>query len=224
MKQLDLTEKEVRDMCSKYDFDTADKNSARIIHNLCALMWSYAEAPYFVAHDIAIEKHGMYSQAGVNIFIRDHFNLKPTELWSECGRFPYTELRIVCVYSKDYSVGMDFYGNQYSKKGNPRDCLQRYYVEADGKKIQLSDILRIIEVASEIIKSISKQVYSLKPKVMAKKYADIFWYRKKPLADALGRDWKPKAQVYAEIEKGEIGPVETKTRSKADVLKMLDLF
>jgi hypothetical protein len=60
-------------------------------------------------------------------------------------------------------------------------------------------------------------------KDIAKKYADIYWYRKRPLCDALKKDWKPSRQIYEKIENGEIKPERTKNPTPDDIRKEMNL-
>lgn len=195
-----------------------------MVQRLCGILWAYSEAPFFVAHDIAMEEHGLYGYNSKRIMFRDFFNLKPAELWPECSEFPFNEIRIICVYNERFNVDFDVFYNTYPNQGNVIEDLEEFYIEADDSRLELVDIHKITNSSAKIIESISKKIESMNEMEIAKKYADIFWYRKKPLRDALGKDWKPPKEIYTKIEQGEIKPEIKRNPTPEDIRKEMALI
>lgn len=221
-KNILLKDKEINELLDRIKLIKATNESSKIIHKLCGMMWAYSETPYFVAHDIAIEEHGIYNLSIGRMIIRDLINLRPTELWSECEDFPYESMRIVCVYDDKYNAWFDFYGNLYSKD-NPVSSLISYYIEGDCKEIDIEKVDKILDISSKIISSIISKVELMSDKEIAKKYADIFWYRKRPLCDEIGRTWRPRKKIYKLIDKGEIKPEIIKNVSQKEIKEKIGL-
>lgn len=222
-KNILLSDEEIKRILTEKEFIEANQDSAKLVQRLCGIMWAYSETPYFAAHEISMEEHGPYERHG-HVIIRDFYNLRPIELWSECGEFPFEKLRILCVYDEDYNVEFDVYGNLYLKNGNPVLSLKSYYIEADSRAIDMKGVTRVLDTGPRIIGSITKRVAAMNEVGIAKKYAELFWYRKKPLRDALGKDWRPPKIVFEKIERGEIKPEIKKSPNPGDIKERIGLI
>ncbi|MBM3309331.1 MAG: hypothetical protein FJY77_03670 [Candidatus Altiarchaeales archaeon] len=205
------------------DFTKTNKEKSTLVQRLCGMLWAYSEAPYFVAHDIGMEQHGLYKLKSKKVMFRDYFNLKPVELWGECNSFPHNEIQIICIYNKNLQIDFDVFYNTYPNHGNTVDDLEEYHMQADGRTLRLEEAKDIIETAGRVIQSISAKIENWGEKETAKKYADIYWYRKKPLRDALNKNWKPPKKVYENIENGEIKSERTKNPTPEDIRKEMGL-
>jgi hypothetical protein len=199
----------------------SNRETSMIIHRLAAILWAYAETVYFVAHEISVEIHGPYElDESKKLVIRDYFNLKPSELWKECGDLPYDTIQISTVY-EGLDVRFDVYDNPYCETGRFVDLLTSYKVLFDGHQV---DIRKVVpSQITSIILSVTRKVQSWNLKQIAKKYSEIFWYRKKPLKDALGEDWRPPKTVYDRIDSGEIPPEAMTPPNLEKLKKDLDL-
>lgn len=219
-----LSPKQVDELLAKTDLvEACDKSSAKF-HRFCGLMWSYSEAPYFVAHDVGMEQHGLYEHDGVKILVRDFMNLRPTDLWEECRIFPLNKIKLVCAYKPGFEIDFDVFYNTFATKGNPVNELVSYAITADDRPIDLSETDAIVESASKVIKSISEKIDSWSMHDIARKYAEVYWYRKRPLADALGKDWRPPKKVFENIEAGEIKPERTKNLTPEQIRESMALI
>lgn len=222
-RNIILDSNELSKLIDGLSFIKTDREKARLIQRLCGMLWAYSESPFFVAHDIGMEEHGLYDYKGKKIMIRDFFNLRPVELWPECKEFPFNEIRIMCVYSKDFQIDFDVFANTYPNRGNVIEDLEEFYIEADGKPLETNEIDRILESSSKIMESISKKIESMSIVDMAKKYADVYWYRKRPLRDALNKPWAPPEQIYVLIENGEVKPDRKGKITADDIRKEMGL-
>jgi hypothetical protein len=183
---------------------TADKSSSLAVHKLCAILWNYAECLFFRTHGLIREFHGPYHFPGTKeeILIRDFIDIKPLELWELSRPLEYENIRIVAAY-RDLGISIDIYDNvSINADTTYVNSLRSYYIEADGKKLDLDELNRLYKVLSEIMLNITGEVETLEWRQLAKKYAEIFWYSKKELKD--GRDWRPPVTVHERIEKGEL--------------------
>lgn len=183
---------------------TADKSSSTVVHKLCAILWNYAECLFFRTHGFVREFHGPYYFPGKKeeILVRDFIDLKPLELWQSSHPVEHENIRIVIAY-RDLGMSIDIYGNVSINAGTTYvNSLHSFYLEADGKMLNLDEINRLSTVLSGVMLDISSEVEALEWRQLAKKYAEIFWYSKKELK--AGDDWRPPGTVHERIAKGEL--------------------
>jgi hypothetical protein len=183
---------------------TADKSSSLAVHKLCAISWNYAECLFFRTHGLIREFHGPYHIPGKEeeILIRDFSDLKPLELWELSCPLEYENIRIVTAY-RDLGISIDIYDNvSINADTTYVNSLESYYIEAEGKILDLDELDRLYRVLSEIMLNITGEVEALYWRQLAKKYAEIFWYSKKELKN--GNDWRPPMTVNERIEKGKL--------------------
>jgi hypothetical protein len=183
---------------------TADKTSSLAVHKLCAISWNYAECLFFRTHGLIREFHGPYYFPGKEeeILIRDFIDLKPLELWELSRPLEYENIRIVTAY-RDLGISIDIYDNVTINTDTTYvSSLESYYIEAEGKILDLNELDRLYRVLSEIMLNITGKVEALDWRQLAKKYAEIFWYSKKELKN--GNDWSPPKAVHERIEKGKL--------------------
>jgi hypothetical protein len=181
-----------------------DRKHSLLVHKLCAVLWNYAESVCFKTHGLIREFHGPYRlpHSRDEILIRDFICLNPSELWVEGKAVPYQNIRVVTAY-QDLGISIDIYDNIATKQEkNYIGSLVSYYIEVDGKTLDMEEINCLSRELSEIMISITTRVEGLDWKQLAKKYAEIFWYSKKELKD--GNDWSPPVTVHERIEKGEL--------------------
>jgi hypothetical protein len=67
---------------------------------------------------------------------------------------------------------------------------------ADGEFLAETEIDNLINVYSKKITDFSTEVNNFSVQETAKKYMEVFWYRKKSLADYIGTSWKPSDYLY----------------------------
>ena len=191
---------------SKLILTKGDRRLAITIQKLCAVLWNYAETLCFKVHGLIREFHGPYSFPGSNeeIVLRDFYCLKPLQLWSECAPVEYNTLRVVTAY-EDLGITIDIYNNIFIREGGSyTGALKSYTIEADGKPLNMDEVNRLCVTLSQIMLDITTKVEQMDWKERAKKYAEIFWFSKKELRDALNEDWKPSREVMNRIETGEL--------------------
>lgn len=170
-------------------------------HRTAATLWSYAECLYFVAHEIGVEIHGPYPSAdGSVLMVRDYFRPDPVELWPEFDSFlDFTSLRIVARYEA-FGGELDIYNNLYL---GPTESLvsetSSILVFCDGEPLGLADLKQVQQTASGMITTFVSEVESWDLATTARKYANIFWWRKRELALAARGQWRPSDEVLSLI-------------------------
>jgi hypothetical protein len=183
---------------------TGDKSSSLAVHKLCAVLWNYAECLFFRTHGFFREFHGPYHFPGEKeeILVRDFIDLKPLELWKSSHPVECGNIRIVTAY-RDLGMSIDIYNNvSINVSTTYVNSLKSYYIETDGKMLDLDESDRLCKILSDVMLNITGEIETLEWRQLAKKYAEIFWYSKKELKD--GRDWRPPVTVHERIEKGEL--------------------
>ncbi|MDR0917916.1 MAG: hypothetical protein LBM93_01490 [Oscillospiraceae bacterium] len=188
-----------------------DKKIARKALMLSGLIWSYSEANYFVAHELICEYHGAYPLPDGNFaVVRDLINFSPVELW---GNRDYSGMpnkaRVITVHDKTLDIGFDAYNNLFDDSGTMASSLLSASVIVDDKVLSVDEIDSYISLFSDRVTSFSDEVNAMSKNEIAHKYMEIFWYRKKSLADYMGVPWKPAAELHRVLDEGlEKGPVK----------------
>ena len=173
------------------------------IAQICSILWSYSESIFFRAHDITKEFHGLYKRSdGKQLLIRDYFNLYPYQIWSNIPLLPINSIRIISMYPPNLYLKIDTYDHLFLEQGNLKNDMIGYRIIIDNKDITLESGLSIVEKSLESIREISKWSKHEKYPEIIKKYAEIYWFRKKPLCDLLKKDWHVPEAVYKKIDNG----------------------
>ena len=188
---------------------------AKAAHRTAATLWSYAECLYFVAHEIGVEIHGPYPSAdGSVLLVRDYFRPDPIELWPEFGSFlDYTSLRIVVRYNT-FGGELDIYNNLYL--GVAESLLPEtasVLVLRDGEPLDLLELKNLQSIAGTLITTVVREVDEWDLVTTARKYAEIFWWRKRELALAARGEWRPSEQVLSLIRADAIPGAASKSPS-----------
>ncbi|MCP5102159.1 MAG: hypothetical protein GY950_02205 [bacterium] len=184
----------------------ADRKSSIAVHKLCAVLWNYAESVCFKTHGLVREFHGPYRFPGKEeeVLLRDFYSLQPLELWEECKPVAYQNVRVVTAY-RDLGMTIDIYNNVSTREGRSYIAgLESYYVEGDGKILSLEEIKGLCAVLSEVMIAVTTRIETFDWRRLAEKYAEIFWFSKKELRDALNRDWRFPPVVRERIKNGQL--------------------
>jgi hypothetical protein len=204
-------------------FRLVSKNDSILIQKFCGILWAYTEAIYFRAHDIPKLIHGSYKLDGTfnNLFIRDYMNLNTADFWYGIEFLPVNEICIYTEYKDNLKVDIDSYNHVSMKSGNYIEDLEYCYIEADGKEIGLDEILKYIPIIENAIRSINKWVEKSDWREITKRYADIYWYRKKPLRDLLNIEWKVPDKVREEIDNGQMNEKRIRNLTNTEIDRLI---
>ena len=194
-------------------------------HRAAAVLWSYAEALYFVAHELGVEIHGPYIVSGDRVlFVRDFFSPRPRELWPELSSFfDFDSLRIAVIYS-EFPGYLDVYNNIYVDSGIslPSRALAAG-VWVDGTAVRPEDLERVCGRGAQLISKVTSVVDSWSLVEIAARYTDIFWWRKRELALAARGEWRPRPSVIARIVENAIPPASAANPSEDELRRQFDL-
>lgn len=183
-----------------------DKKSSLLIHKLCAVLWNYAESVCFKTHGLIREFHGPYGFPGKHeeILIRDFYGLNNSQLGDECQAVQYENIRVVTAY-ENLGMTIDIYNNVSNKgDGSYINSLRYYYIEADGRTLNLEEVNRLCTVLSGVMIAITSRIEGLNWRQLAEKYAEIFWYGKKELRDEFKLNPRIPGMVKERIKSGEL--------------------
>jgi hypothetical protein len=198
-------------------------NSANKLLRLSGAFWSYSEANYFVAHELTCEYHGAYKlDDGKFVVIRDLMNLKPIELWPDrdFNGLP-DNMRIVTIHDNTLDIGYDVYNNLFDNNGTMDVSLLDGYAIAENKILSINDVAGLISCVLKKIGIFTREVDSMAHNAIAHKYMEVFWYRKKSLADYMGIDWKPPIELYKVLDDGLLAGPKKAVQKKGDTGKTL---
>ncbi len=199
-----LSKEQVKEVFQKNQFTKADEQSAMIIQRFCGIIWAYTESIFFRAHEVTKEVHGMYElEKGNNLVIREYLNLQPYHLWSETVPYlKYKKIVIYTVYNASLKLVVDSYNHLFLKEGNYKNDMLEYLILADGKKIDIKELEDLVSDAMKTITEIHNWADTQNWKVLANKYADIYWYRKKPFREVLKKNYQVPDVVRENIANG----------------------
>ena len=176
---------------------------SQLVHRFCGVMWAYTEAIFFRAHDVTKEIHGPYAIDGDRQFIvKEYLNLRPLELWPDIPLLPCQTIRIYKQYNRSVRMRIDALNHLYHEGGQLVPNLTAYSVEVDGAQQRvdiLNDYLRIVQ---QTIMTISRHIDQIGWNDRVSKYADIFWFRKRPTREQRGMDWRVPAAVREAVMNG----------------------
>ncbi|MCP4153815.1 MAG: hypothetical protein GY757_39175 [bacterium] len=197
---------------------------SRLIHRFCGVAWAYTESIFFRAHDVTKEIHGPYTYKDRNMMVKEYMNLNPHEIWPDVEMLPCNNIKIYKSYNEKVQVQIDALNHLALDAGaQPVPNLMNHYVEIDGKEAspdQLKDLLKIIGAT---IADISGRVEKMTWHERVSKYAEIFWFRKRPVRDARGIDWKVPQKVLDNIAAGKPLPRRETKLSEEQVRRLAKL-
>lgn len=205
-KNIVLCPHKIALLMKEIKFHKADVSEAKILQRICGLLWSYTEAIFFRAHDITKEFHGLYSLPDKNerLMIREYLNLNPQDLWPDVELLPYKNIQIYCLYKNNLEVTIDAYNHLFLNNGNYVDDLVGYYILCDGKETDIQELSLLVPQVLNAVHNIQHWVKKTTWIEHTKKYADIYWYRKKPLCALANTTAQVPEIVYEKIENGQV--------------------
>ncbi len=220
-----LSPHELNSAIKNRDFKPADKSTSEMLHRFCGIMWAYTEAIFFRAHDVTKEIHGPYLLPGIceNLLVREYLHLQPEEIWGEISSFPYQIIKIYTEYSPRLKVQIDSYNHLFHEDGNYVQDLNFYALESDGKPLDVADLGALIQIMLRTIEAIHDWVSRVDWRTIVQKYADIYWYRKRPLRDLLGLDWRVPALVRQRIQTGNVNEKRLRNLTKEEIERLISL-
>jgi len=214
-KHMILTDSDVRKVIAVDMLE--NKKDARNTLMLAGLLWSYSETNFFVAHELTCEYHGAYPLSDGNFaVIREFKNLRPVELWSNRDYSNLPEfLRIITIHNNLLNISFDAYNNLYDEKGTMATTLLKGAVcTADNRSLSLNEIINLISIFSEKVEAFTIEVEAMTKLDIAHKYMEVFWYRKKSLADYMGIGWRPSAELSKVLDDGLVSGPKKATQKK----------
>lgn len=180
--------------------------------SLSTLIWAYTEALFFQGREIGCEYHGPYTvDESEQMLVREFSNFSPKELWPNINLdLPFKTLKIITFHSSSIKIEIEAYNNVHISGENfVKSCTGALFF-IDGKKCD--DAMAISKIELDFLTKLEQQlmfVEAMTQEDLCNKYIQIFWYRKKQLADFLNMDWKPPKEVFDCIDYAKIVPSST---------------
>ena len=207
-KNIIMNQDEFATYLSKIALHPTRHDGAVIIQKFCGIMWAYTESIFFRAHEVTKEIHGPYELgAGRQMIIREYLNLQPDFLWGNMVPFlKYKNITVSTVYNKELKIRLDSYNHLFLECGNYITSLMNCNILGDGKPIEMNELCELLVAAEQTINTIHEWTSEQDWRVLANKYADIYWYRKSPFRQILKKDITVPECVREKIENGEPDP------------------
>jgi len=172
-----------------------------LLLHLATALWAYSETLYFVHRQTACEYHGSYTlEDGNNAIIRDFCNLKPSDLWDFNFNDIPNKIQIATAHNRTFKVEFDNYNNLYVRNGSMKESLEYGHVIIDGKQASEDEVSNLFNLISKKIAEFHLTIEEMGDIAIKHKYLDIFWYRGKPMADALGVEWRPSKEIHKKAD------------------------
>lgn len=184
------------------------KQESQLIHRFCGVMWAYTESIFFRAHDVTKEIHGPYliNDGRQKLIVKEYLNLRPTAIWPRITLLPCDTIKLYKVYDDSLSLRIDALNHVYYEGGSLIPGLKHYRVEVDGHEMKSETLSQFLPVIQRTIVDISDHIEAINWNERVMKYAEIFWFRKKPLREARGLDWRVPQSVRRNIMAGMENP------------------
>ncbi|MGD2084773.1 MAG: hypothetical protein PVH61_01195 [Candidatus Aminicenantes bacterium] len=206
---------------------TSRLEESKLIHQFCGVMWGYTESIFFRAHDVTKEIHGpyYYNQSNRHFVVKEYLNLRPMVLWPDVTLLPCNEIKIYKGYTDAIKIRVDALNHLYHEGGQLVPSLESYYIEVDGKKEPVEILKEFLEIVEQTITQISTLLDHMNWNEKVLKYAEIFWFRKKPLREARELDWQVPEALRKNILAGKENPIRQKrlTDEQSHRLAMLTI-
>ena len=177
---------------------------SQLIHRFCGAMWAYTEAIFFRAHDVTQEMHGPYfgDDPAQQFIVKEYLNLQPAGLWPGMPLLPCRTIKVYQQYSTAVHIKIDALNHVYHQGGVLVPNLSACGVDVDNEPLDVADLSKYMGLIRDAITTISRHIDSIDWHQRVMKYADIFWFRKKPLSDQRGRPWEVPSHVRDAIMRG----------------------
>ena len=190
---------------NQLESETLNLEGSKLIHRFCGIMWAYAESIFFRAHDVPKEIHGPYhyNENKQTFIVQEYLNLRPLEIWPDVPLLPCNTIKVFKGYNEKIKIRIDPLNHLYHEGGDLVSNLESYYIEVDGQREQVERLVQLMEIAGQTITRISIMINDMSWHERVQKYADIYWFRKKPLRDARRLCWKVPAHVRKNILAGK---------------------
>jgi hypothetical protein len=223
---LILTNEAIDDLYKQTKKLGTPNDDARAWSHRCAgVFWSYAEALYFTAHELGVEVHGPYRMPGNQaLLVRDFFASSPNDLWPEVVRFAnFDSIRIAVIYD-DFRASMDVYNNLYLGEGVTLPSRAAgISLWRNGSIVETAEIRQVCATATDVITRVATTVESWSLLEIARRYVELFWWRKRELSLAVRGEWRPDAAIMNRITEDAIPPASASNASASEMRRQFDL-
>ena len=118
---------------------------------------------------------------------------------------------------------IDALNHLYHEGGQLVPGLKNFRIEIDGKEEIPETLKELMDTMGHAIAEIAGQVEQMNWDRRVVKYAEMFWFRKKPLRDGRGLDWKLPQSVRENILAGKESVSRSKHLSEEQVRRLAKL-
>lgn len=202
-RNIIFSPEKVRKIVDQVNMQPSTQEEARRIQQFCGIMWAYTESIFFRAHDVTKEIHGPYVLSnGDQLLIRRYLNLRPMDMIKDMRLLDCDEISIYTRYSSDLKLTIDSYNHLFLQDGNYIRDLCSYAIKCDGKLISIDELRGKVDQMCETIRQVHQWVSKADWQTLTLRYAEIYWYRKRPLKILLGMDETIPQSVRDKIRSG----------------------
>lgn len=193
------------DSIMKSKWEAGEVMKARKIGQLITTIGSLGHGLYNdLGVDFCWDAYGPYpvrdNNENFSLLIRHFPNLSPQELWPAKYLSSVKEITIYALY-QDVKWVIPYVGCHASPvKGNIAQGLKKYFIVADGKRVDDQKLNDLIIEFAEKAESLYKHIKSLDFEELKATVMRQECYQLKRLFDAAGTDWKPTPEMLDRIK------------------------
>jgi hypothetical protein len=182
----------------------AEKNKIplALVSQLDGRLWLYTETLYSRWHNLGHEFHGPYQVRGrENLLVKEWHDLQGLGEKIFSG-FPYKKITCYEFY-KNNKLSLDIHNRLKSAKPLA-STMTRAYIEIDGRPASIKAVSRAIKTLDVYLDAGAQYLSRQNAARLQQINAMMEFYAIKPLADALGEDWRPAPDLLKAIRRGKL--------------------
>lgn len=186
-----------------------EKTYHKLLNQIEGKFYLYLELAYNDLPDSGYEIHGPYELGHSRVLVREYYNLQP-RIWRFSRTFPLKHVTILETFKTLVKVGIDMHCRFYSSKPlSP--YVNKFSVVVDGKDwSDINSLTKLSNLLDEYLKKGAMEKSKATKKEIVEKFSFSRAMLTKPLADALGKDWRPPKKVLKKIKKQYLTKKERK--------------
>jgi hypothetical protein len=216
------SESEVKDRLNEFKLvDIKEQKNKRAVGRLDTLLFSLEEMIHMGIPAYAHEYHGPYFLNGKLIIVKEHYDLKPVEIWPFIHEFPFSNITTVEIF-KGGKVRFDFFDHIETSFSLPEE-IEAYGIIIDGNKISdLSVIDDLSRQCLEMINKCNELIKEFNKKDWLRKGMELYSYYLKPAKEVLGKDWRPPSSAFSLLEENSEKLFKKFIKKRGESLELSD--
>ena len=203
-KNLLISNEEANNIARNLTFIEVTPSLAQLSSRVNVVLGFYATLLNGGIRSFSQEFHGPYEVNDEILFIREYFNLRPTEVWSFSSIFPYDRIIFYEIYS-NVRIYIDPF-NHYWFSAYPFKRLKKVAIKVNDEFLtETEDVAELYEECLKVLRKGQKIISTYTQQDWARKWIQMACFWLKPLKDVLREPWKPSPDILRVADDPEEG-------------------